>query len=98
MPLFETIPVKQAQVESLTGKRARILHEYMAIIEQVPEGHAGKLDPAEGETSNAVRRRLGAAAAALGKSLTIRRVEDSVYFWIAKGNGRRRKNRSASAH
>lgn len=98
MPTFETLPVKQAQVNSLSGKRAKILNEYMAFIEQVPSGHAGKLEPAEGETISAVRRRLGAAAAALGKALTIRRVDSSVYFWVATGNGRRRGRKAAGAH
>ncbi len=98
MPRFETLPVDEAQFNSMTSKRARIMREYMAFIEQVPEGHAGKLDPAEGETTNAVRRRLGAAASALGKALTIRRVENSVYFWTATGNGRRRGRRAAEAH
>ncbi len=94
MPTFETLPVKQAKANSISGKRAKLLREYMDFIEQVPHGHAGKLEPAEGETTNAVRRRIGAAAAALGKSLTIRRVENAVYFWIATGNGRRRGRRA----
>ena len=96
MPSFETLPVKQAQANSVTGKRIKLLRQYMDFIEQVPNGHAGKLEPAEGETTNAVRRRLGAAAAALGKALTIRRVENAVYFWIATGNGRRRGRRTAA--
>ena len=50
-----------------------------------------------GETTNAVRRRLGAAALALGKTLTIRKAENTVYFWIETGNGRRRGRRPRSA-
>lgn len=98
MPRFETLPLDVAQFNSLTSKRARILKEYMAFIEQVPDGSAGKLEPSEGETTNAVRRRLGAAALVLGRKLTIRRVENSVYFWVAPGNGRRRERKAATGH
>ena len=48
----------------------------------------------EGETTQAIRRRLNAASEALGKSLEIRRTANAVYFWSSEGRrrGRPRKN------
>ncbi len=95
MPSFEVLPVEQAQANSTSGKRARLLREYIQYIEKVPDGHAGKLEPGEDESTSAVRRRLSSAAKVLGKALTIRKVDNFVYFWIATGNGRRKGNKAA---
>ena len=97
MPKFDVLPLNEAQANSATGKRAQILREYMAYVEQVPEGQAGRLQASPGETISAVRRRLGAAANALGKSLTIKRTDEQVYFWVAEQNGRRRRGRKPRA-
>ena len=93
MPKFEVLPINEAQAGSASGKRAQILREYMGYIEQVPPGQAGRLQSGSGETISAVRRRLGAAAKALGKSLIIRRSNDQVYFWIEGQDGRKRRGR-----
>jgi hypothetical protein len=93
MPTFQVLPINEAQANSVTGKRAQILHEYMAYVEQVPAGQAGSLSASSGETISAVRRRLGAAAKALGKTLTIRRTDQRVYFWVAGQDGKRRRGR-----
>ena len=69
MPSFEVLPVEQAQANSTSGKRARLLREYIQYIERVPDGHAGKLEPGEDESTSAVRRRLSSAAKVLGKAL-----------------------------
>ena len=58
----------------------------MDYIGQLEAGQAGKLIPDEGETTAAIRRRLGAAAELLGKSLVVNRLGDVVYFW-AEGEG-----------
>ena len=94
MPRFELLTIPEAQARSATGKRAEILHEYMDYVQRVPKGKAGQLQPGAGETTNAVRRRLGAAAKATGKTLVIRRSNDIVYFWVQPGNGRRRAGSS----
>jgi len=44
-----------------------------------------------GETLSAIRRRLGAAASQTGTALIIKRKEQSVYFWVDSGEGRRRR-------
>ena len=39
----------------------------------------------EGETTQAVRRRLNAASEVLGKSLEVHRTANAVYFWSSEG-------------
>ena len=57
------------------------LKQYQGYVKKVTPGLTGRLTPGKGETSAAVRRRLGAAAKALGVQLTVKRVGDRVYFW-----------------
>ena len=73
--------------EEASGRRAAVspalarLKQYQGYIKKVAPGVTGRLTPAKGETPAAVRRRLGAAATALGIKLTVKRVGDQVYFW-----------------
>ncbi len=94
MPTFGTLPIGEARAKSATGKRAALLQEYVGYIQSVGSGEAGMLEPGEGETPLAVRRRLTAAAEVLGKDLEVRRTAGAVYFWAAEGRrrGRPRKN------
>ena len=94
MPTFSTLSVAEARARSATGKRAALLQEYVGYVERVGPGEAGKLEVVEGETTQAVRRRISAAAAALGKRLEFRRTDGAVYFWASDGRprGRPRKN------
>ncbi len=94
MPNFETIPLSEAKLRSATGKRAQIMHEYLAYIKELHAGHAGRLQPGEGETVAAVLRRLGAAAKLFGRPVTMKRVGEEVFFWATEqeqGSGRRRR-------
>ena len=95
MPTLEVVSLKDAQLElSLTGKRGVMIRQYMDYIGQLEAGQAGKLTPDEGETTAAIRRRLGAAAELLGKSLVVNRLGDVVYFWAeAEGPEPRRRRR-----
>lgn len=93
MPQLNVLPIDQAQMNSATGKRAQIMREYLEIIERVPAGQAGQLTAGPGETLSAIRRRLGAAARQTGTALIIKRTEQSVYFWVDSGEGRRRRGR-----
>lgn len=100
MPKFELVSVGEAMTRSATGKRARFMKEYLGYVQQLKEGEAGKLQPAEGEKVAAVRRRLVIAAKAAGKDLAIRRVGDDVYFWLKsqdKGRPKRRGRRPRKA-
>ena len=62
MPTFELVPKPEAELKTATGKQAAITKEYLGYIDQLQEGQAGRLQPAEGESVATVRRRLGAAA------------------------------------
>ncbi len=57
------------------------LRQYQGYIKKVAPGITWRLTPGKGETPAAVRRRLGAAAKALGVRLTVKRVGDRVFFW-----------------
>ena len=82
MPTIEVVSLQDAQLElSLTGKSGGIVRQYMDYIEQLETCQAGKLIPDEGETTAAIRRRLGAATQLLGKSLVVNRLGDVVFFW-----------------
>ena len=99
MPSFELVSLKDAQLElSLTGKRGEIMRQYLDYINQRQAGQAGKLTATEeGDTTAAIRRRLGSAAQILGKSLVITRQGDVVFFWeegespAPRRRGRRRR-------
>ena len=92
MPKFDRVPLGEARMKTASGKRAQIVAEYVRYIEQLGDGEAGRLQAAEGEPITTVRRRLGAAARQLEKSLTIRRTGDEIYFWAEeprrRGRGR----------
>ena len=101
MPTFGTLPLDEARANSATGQRAALLQEYMGYIQRIAPGQAGKLAIGEGETTQAVRRRLAAAAETLGKDLEVRRSANAVYFWISYGEGRggpRKAARSDGRH
>ena len=81
MPTFDILPLDEARANSATGQRAALLQEYMGYIQILAPGQAGKLEPGVGETTQAIRRRLNAAAETLGKELQVRRSPNAVYFW-----------------
>ena len=106
MPKLDIVPIEEARGKTASEsasvrKRAQILQEYRGYIDQLKSGEAGRLVAGAGETTATVRRRIGAAARAGGKRLTIRRSLDEVYFWAAErrraANGRRRRGRGASS-
>ncbi len=83
MPKFDIVPIEEVSTKSASeGKRAQVLQEYRGYIDQLKSGEAGRLVAGAGETTASVRRRLGAAAKAAGKKLTIKRSGDEVYFWV----------------
>ncbi len=101
MPKLDIVPIEEAKVKTASGgKRAQMLQEYLSYIDQLKSGQAGRLVAGVGETTATVRRRIGAAARAAGKNLTIRRAGDEVYFWVEgrrSGNARRRRGKGASS-
>ena len=97
MPTSGTVPISVGRANTVTGKRAALIQEYAAFIQGVPPGQAGKLEPGEGETTQAVRRRLNAAAETLGVSLEIRRTAGAVYSWASEGRRRGRPRKESGA-
>ena len=95
MPTFDIVSVGEARRSSATGKRAALIQEYIGYIQRVAPGEAGRLTVAEGETTQALRRRLNAAAEALGTSLDVRRTANAVYFWGAERRRRGRPRKDA---
>ena len=82
MPTFEFLSVRDAHLElALKGGRGEVLREYMGYIEQLDPERAGRLTAQDGETTAAIRRRLGAAAHLMGRSLVVTRDGRVVYFW-----------------
>ena len=81
MPEFEVVPRHKAMMSSSTRSRSDAIHEYIQYIEQLRPDEAGKLTPSDGETFATVRRRLGSAVKASGKSIQIKRVVAEIYFW-----------------
>ena len=78
MPTFELVPIEQTTIKSNPSRRAWILEEYVGYISQLEPGKAGMLQPSEGKSVAAVRRRVGAAAKLASKDLVIRRAGDEV--------------------
>lgn len=70
---------------------------YFFFIDELKEGKAGKIRPTEGESIQAVRRRLGSAAKLSGKNITIKRMGDEIYFWLETESKPKRKKKNASA-
>ena len=90
MPTIGTLPIGEARAKSVTGKREALLQEYVGYIQSVAAGEVGMLEPGEGETTQAIQRRLKAAAETLGKGLEVRRSTNAVYFWPSDGRRRGR--------
>ncbi len=82
MPGFRRVPREEASNRRTAADPALArIKQYQGYIKKVAPGVTGRLTPSKGETPAAVRRRLGAAAKALGVQLTVKRVGDRVFFW-----------------
>ena len=81
MPGFRRVAREEVRGRPAVSPSLLLLKQYQAYIKKVSPGLTGRLTPSKGETPAAVRRRLGAAAGALGVKLTVKRVGDRVFFW-----------------
>jgi hypothetical protein len=85
MPKFEMVQKHEAvERAASSSKRGKIVALYKFFIEQLQEGKAGRLQPSEGETVQAIRRRLNKAASLADKAITVKTVDEEVYFWISE--------------
>jgi hypothetical protein len=87
MPEFTTVSLHEAQLRTIPGRQGRFLNEYVAYINQLPSGQAGKLHVLESENPLTIRRRLVSAAKALDMKLIIKRSGENIYFWREDGAG-----------
>jgi hypothetical protein len=85
MPEFTAVSVQEAQMRTVPGRQGRFLNEYVAYIQQVASGQAGKLHVLERENPLTIRRRLVTAAKAMNIALTIKRSGNDLYFWREDG-------------
>ena len=82
MPGFRRVSREEASSRRPAVNPAlALLKQYQGYIKKVSAGDTGRLTPGKGETPAAIRRRLGAAAKALGIQLKVKRGEDRVFFW-----------------
>jgi hypothetical protein len=76
MPQLQVVSLDEAQGQG------RYVPDYVALIQQVPEGQAGKLILAEQENPITARKWLVLAAKAMDIPLGIRRRGRTLYFWV----------------
>ncbi len=95
MPTFDQVSLQEAMMKTATGQRAQTAQEYLSYLDQLAEGRAGRLQPAEDESVATVRRRLGIAAKISGKDITIKRQGNEVYFWVQQEPRPRRRRRGS---
>ena len=76
MPQLEVVSLDEAQGQG------RYVPDYVRLIQQVPEGKAGKLVLSEGENPITARKWLVLAAKAIDIPLGIRRRGRTIYFWV----------------
>jgi hypothetical protein len=96
MPQVEIVSVEEAQ------GAGRYVPEYVALIQQVPEGKAGKLILTDAENPITARKWLVLAAKAMDIPLGIRRRGRTIYFWVEspllqeqKTGGQQRRSQQA---
>jgi hypothetical protein len=84
MPECTYISLQDALIATSTKWGLReFMHEYLAYIQGVPRGQAGRLHVSVGEPDDPiiVRRRLAAVAKAFNIPLTIKRTGLDIYYW-----------------
>jgi hypothetical protein len=85
MPEFTTVSVQEAQLRTVSGRKANFINEYANYIQQLPHGQAGKLSIGEEEKHTAIRRRLVTTAKAMNIPLIVKRSGNNLYFWRENG-------------
>ena len=86
MPNLDYVSMDEATGKIGSGRRSRIMREYLGYIDALEPGKAGRLRAVKGETVQAVRRRLGKAVKLTDKSVRIKRAGEEVYFWLESEN------------
>jgi hypothetical protein len=96
MPQLQIVSLDEAQGQG------RYVPDYVALIQQVPEGKAGKLLLSDEENPATARKWLVLAAKAMDIPLGIRRRGRTIYFWVESAlsqeqttGGQQRRSRQA---
>jgi hypothetical protein len=76
MPQLQIVSLDEAQGQG------RYVPDYIALIQQVPDGKAGKLILTDEENPVTARKWLVLAAKAMAIPLGIRRRGRTIYFWV----------------
>ncbi len=76
MPELQIVSLEEAQGQG------RLVPDYVALIQQIPQDKAGKLVLSEGENAITARKWLVLAAKAMDIPLGIRRRGRTIYFWV----------------
>ena len=71
MPRFSVIPVGEAVKKAEESTMSDALAEYVAYLDSLAVGEAGRLTPSDGEDIRMVRMRLGASARRMNKKIII---------------------------
>jgi hypothetical protein len=87
MPEFTTVSMKEATLQTSSGRQKRYLSEYVDYITSLAIGQAGRLRIGAEETPATTRRRLDVAAKTLGIPLIIKRSGTDIYFWREDAGG-----------
>jgi hypothetical protein len=94
MPQLQVVSLDEAQGQG------RYVPDYVALIQQVPEGKAGKLILSEEENPVTARKWLVLAAKSMDMPLGITRRGRTLYFWVEspllqeqKTGGQQRRSR-----
>jgi hypothetical protein len=93
MPEFTTVSLKEARLQTTSGRQAKYLIEYAEYIQKLPTGQAGRLRMGEQEKHQTVRRRLTVTAKALNIPLIIKRSGNDLYFWWENGRDEQPKSK-----
>jgi len=91
VPKFDTIPLVDAMRQ--TAKGSTVVDQYLGYIRSVGAGQAGRLSLGAGETTRAVKIRLGKAAKVAQIVLTVNQIGEDIYFWPKDAVARRRGGR-----
>jgi hypothetical protein len=86
MDKVEYVSLEEAKSAKRKLKKSKVVEEVEMILKKLPQGQSGKI-VAKSEKANTIKNRFVRVAKSLGmKDITIKRVNDVVYFWKESTN------------
>jgi hypothetical protein len=80
MDKVEYVSLEEAKSAKRKIKKSAVILELETILKKLPQGQSGKII-AKTEKANTIKNRLVRVSKLLGLNITIKRVNDTVYFW-----------------